>query len=721
MAEHRSIWIGKDEHRGVLAHRGRTSRRRRTGGSRRSPPPSGRAHSTLARRRAVAFIEDRDTSDMWLLDLERRARRSGSRPAATPPPFWEDAAPRSRPTARRSPTRRGAGVARHRSPAARRGELSRARRPCGSTTTGWSSRVDRERRRPRSPSWPSTTRGRAGSPGHGDLDPHGDEGAPRCRRTARAVAYTSTPRATSTAPSIHVADVADRRGARADRHAGHARPRPGVVAGRPHARLRVECTGWYEVHSSAATARGDAPAHDRRRRLLRAALAPRRRPPPRRARPPRPPTSSSSTPRPARSTSLAPGGTWCAAALARRRARRGGATRTTRRRRELRLVVAGAASRTFLAPTPAAVARRRMSSPSTCCYRVARRHRGPRLALPPARAPRPNSPAPAIVYPHGGPTVALRRRVGRPRPVLRRQGLRLVLDQLPRQHDVRPRLRAGEPRRLGRRRHAGLPRRPDHLARSTGSTASRLGIFGASYGSYLALLSVDDDPSTASAARSAKYGDCDILTSWAQGDLVGRLDLERMMGRPPGAPDAYARRLADPPHRAARGADPRRPRRAGRAGAPEAVGRARRPALRRLGKTFEYVTYPTEGHGFLRAGPLLDFYRRLERFFDWYLRCSRRGGRYGPKTTRVGLARRSPPAVAVICARRGRRGPAQGAGRRGDADVGLLQDLSSPNAGLLVADYECGTCSTPRSPTRRPTTSPRSPAWPSRGRAPRTV
>jgi dipeptidyl aminopeptidase/acylaminoacyl peptidase len=41
--------------------------------------------------------------------------------------------------------------------------------------------------------------------------------------------------------------------------------------------------------------------------------------------------------------------------------------------------------------------------------------------------------------------------------------------------------------------------------------------------------------------------------------------------------------------------------------------------LRRLGKTFEYVTYPTEAHGFLRAGPQIDFYRRLERFLDWHL------------------------------------------------------------------------------------------------------
>ena len=41
--------------------------------------------------------------------------------------------------------------------------------------------------------------------------------------------------------------------------------------------------------------------------------------------------------------------------------------------------------------------------------------------------------------------------------------------------------------------------------------------------------------------------------------------------------------------------------------------------LRELGKTFEYVTYPTEAHGLLRAGPQLDFYKRLERFLNWNL------------------------------------------------------------------------------------------------------
>ena len=42
-------------------------------------------------------------------------------------------------------------------------------------------------------------------------------------------------------------------------------------------------------------------------------------------------------------------------------------------------------------------------------------------------------------------------------------------------------------------------------------------------------------------------------------------------------------------------------------------------ALRRLHKTFEYVTYPGEGHGFLSFGPQVDYYRRVERFLDWVL------------------------------------------------------------------------------------------------------
>jgi dipeptidyl aminopeptidase/acylaminoacyl peptidase len=163
----------------------------------------------------------------------------------------------------------------------------------------------------------------------------------------------------------------------------------------------------------------------------------------------------------------------------------------------------------------------------------------------------------------------------------------------------------------------------DHLSSLSWIDAARVGIFGASYGSYLALLAVVDDDQRRFACAAAKYGDCDILTSWAQGDLVGRLDLERMMGHPSQARAAYE--AGSPIHRVdqltvpiliAHGEQDER------VHPKQSVELAE--ALRRHGKTFEYVTYKTEGHGLLRAGPMIDFYTRLARFFDWYLSFARK-------------------------------------------------------------------------------------------------
>jgi dipeptidyl aminopeptidase/acylaminoacyl peptidase len=42
-------------------------------------------------------------------------------------------------------------------------------------------------------------------------------------------------------------------------------------------------------------------------------------------------------------------------------------------------------------------------------------------------------------------------------------------------------------------------------------------------------------------------------------------------------------------------------------------------ALKKEGKTFEYVVYEGEGHGFLNHANVLHFYSVLERFLDWYL------------------------------------------------------------------------------------------------------
>jgi dipeptidyl aminopeptidase/acylaminoacyl peptidase len=158
----------------------------------------------------------------------------------------------------------------------------------------------------------------------------------------------------------------------------------------------------------------------------------------------------------------------------------------------------------------------------------------------------------------------------------------------------------------------------DHLATLDWIDPQRVAIFGGSYGSYLALCSVVDDPHHRFRCAVTKYGDCDILTSWAQGDREGVQDLERMMQHPSQARDAY--RAGSPIHRIESLAVPllvahgERDERVHPAQSAQLVD-----ALDRLGKTYEYVTYPTEAHGFLRAEPQLDFYRRLERFLDWWL------------------------------------------------------------------------------------------------------
>jgi dipeptidyl aminopeptidase/acylaminoacyl peptidase len=158
----------------------------------------------------------------------------------------------------------------------------------------------------------------------------------------------------------------------------------------------------------------------------------------------------------------------------------------------------------------------------------------------------------------------------------------------------------------------------DFLATLGWVDASRIAIFGASYGSYLALCAVVDDPQHRFRCAVTKYGDCDILTSWAQGDREGVQDLERMMRHPRDARAAY--HAGSPYHRldqlqvpvlVAHGERDER--------VHPAQSRQLVDALDRLGATYEYVTYPTEAHGFLRAAPQVDFYRRLERFLDWCL------------------------------------------------------------------------------------------------------
>lgn len=147
--------------------------------------------------------------------------------------------------------------------------------------------------------------------------------------------------------------------------------------------------------------------------------------------------------------------------------------------------------------------------------------------------------------------------------------------------------------------------------------ANRIAIYGPSYGSYLALAALvrRDNPFACGVARS---GDSDLLTSWAEGEREGREDLERMMGHPSQNREAYVK--GSPIHQiaginrpilVAHGEkDPV---------VPPSQSERLVEALNQIGATYEYVTYPLEGHGLLRRESHLHFYRRMEQFLDWYL------------------------------------------------------------------------------------------------------
>jgi dipeptidyl aminopeptidase/acylaminoacyl peptidase len=158
----------------------------------------------------------------------------------------------------------------------------------------------------------------------------------------------------------------------------------------------------------------------------------------------------------------------------------------------------------------------------------------------------------------------------------------------------------------------------EYLAAIRGMDSQRLAIYGASYGSYLVVCALASAPPSRFACGVAKYGDCNILTSWAQGERGTREDLERMMGHPTSDRNGY--RVGSPVTRVAN------------IQAPLLIvhglldpivhplqSQELLEALKREKKTFEYKAYPDEGHGLLLRKNQLDFYTLMERFVDWYL------------------------------------------------------------------------------------------------------
>ena len=59
----------------------------------------------------------------------------------------------------------------------------------------------------------------------------------------------------------------------------------------------------------------------------------------------------------------------------------------------------------------------------------------------------------------------------------------------------------------------------------------RLAIYGGSYGGYLVLCALVEEPDMWQAGVDL-FGDSEIAESYRHGDRVGRLDLHKMMGSP---------------------------------------------------------------------------------------------------------------------------------------------------------------------------------------------
>ena len=227
-------------------------------------------------------------------------------------------------------------------------------------------------------------------------------------------------------------------------------------------------------------------------------------------------------------------------------------------------------------------------------------------------------PCPAIVYPHGGPTSEHALEWDMLVQWLVAKGYAVLAP------NYRGSTGYGSSHRRALHNNWGIVdtedmlTAADYLTRLDWVDGERLGIYGASYGSYLALLALARDPLYRYRCGVAKYGDCDILSSWAQGDRVGREDLERQMGHPTTNRAGY--RAGSPVYDVAGIRSPllvmhgERDARVHPKQSEQLV-----EALRREGKTFEYVVYGDEGHGFLHKQNLLHFYATLERFLDWYL------------------------------------------------------------------------------------------------------
>ena len=607
-----SVWVGKDEAEGIPIEARRDV----------APPPHWRLEAVAATerprslalgadRRHAVFIQDRDTSDVWLLDLDDPTPRRLTT-GRDPRPYWEDTQPRLSPDGARVAYGDGDHVWLVAAAGGPPRKLLEAAEPLwidDATLLVATDRGDTTRLAvvDVADPWP-----RRLATAHDALEAHGDEWGATVSPDRTEVAYVFTPRGDLNRSEIRVATIAT--GA-VRALTGTPRMQDRAPAWSPDGAAVAyvsERTGAWALHVVDREGNGDRrltqddadhgepawhPDGDRiavtrgvRNRHGVATVD----------------VASGAV------TDVAAGGVWGAPQWT-----ASGALLGTYEDHatppELRI----AGADTLLTTAPLSVARAPHVTPEDVVFPSRDGLEIPGFLFRP-RGASAERPVPAIVYPHGGPTDAYMDNWDGHAQYFVDKGYAWLA--------VNFRGSTGYGREFERANHGvwGVKdtwdclAAADHLRTLDWVDGDRLGIFGASYGSYMALLSVTDDPEHRFRCAVAKYGDCDIVTSWAQGDREGVQDLERMMGTPSTARAEY--RAGSPIHRIENVRAPlliahgERDERVSPKQSEELVA-----GLRRTGKTFEYITYPTEAHGLLRAGPQLHFYRRLERFLDWYL------------------------------------------------------------------------------------------------------
>jgi dipeptidyl aminopeptidase/acylaminoacyl peptidase len=148
--------------------------------------------------------------------------------------------------------------------------------------------------------------------------------------------------------------------------------------------------------------------------------------------------------------------------------------------------------------------------------------------------------------------------------------------------------------------------------------AESIGIAGGSYGGYMTMCAMSRDPEYLYACGVSKYGDSDLVSSWALCEKRLRLYTEIFLGHPAvntgfylkGSPISDVKNIQKPMLLVHGLLDTVVP--------PES-SEEWVEAMKRYDKVFEYKTYGNEPHGFLRRENLYDVYERTERFLDWYL------------------------------------------------------------------------------------------------------